>query len=118
MISKIKKERQTGVLFFAPVRKGQILWSIESESCNDLDPDQRKHLNLLNRAIRFVRSKQTSLVNVHEGFEHNSMKVSAQSRGFQEGFSDFYMKSNYVDEDDRNKPWYLKVDDNSDPFLK
>jgi hypothetical protein len=71
----------------------------------------------MNRAIRYVHHKQTALVNANEGSERNVLKISAQSKGFEQGFNEFYESSQYKNEDEKNKPWYLKHDDNN-PFLR
>lgn len=117
IINKIKKDLTKGSLL-PVIRKGQILWRIENETCEDLDVDDRKHLNLLNRALRYSRAKETSLIRDSLAFEHSKIKLSAQSNGFSRAFDEVKFESEYRNEDDRIKPWYLQSDIHSKPFIK
>lgn len=116
LIDKIKKGINRN--FFAPsVRKSQLIWAVKSEECDGLDKDQKDDLNLLNRSIRFIHDNQTSLVNVSEGFEHNALKISAQNKGFREGFNGVFEKSSFKNQSENEKPWYLRKNMSEDPYI-
>lgn len=116
VINQIKKDLKKGSLL-PVIRKGQVIWRIENEACEGLDIDDRKHLNLLNRALRYTRNKETSLIGDSLVFEHRKIKLRAQSEGFRNAFDKVIGESEYKNEDDNSKPWYLQQDLNTKPYI-